>query len=146
MISPKGISLIVQFESLKTRAYPDPKSGGEPWTIGCGHTDGVKPGDVCTDEEALDWLREDCADAELCIEAHIEVPLNQNQRDALISFVYNLGCEKVKNSTLFHLINSGQYAAAAQQFLRWVSPGSAVEKGLLRRRTAEMKLFMELEA
>lgn len=143
MISERGLLLIAKFEGMKTRAYPDPKTGGAPWTIGCGRTAGVKPGDVCTEEEALEWLREDAVDAETCIEENIDVPLNQNQRDALISFVYNLGCHAVKNSTLFHLLNSGKYDAAAQQFLRWVSPGSAVEKGLLRRRTAEMKLFLE---
>lgn len=143
MISDKGLKLIAHFEGLKTRAYPDPKSGGDPWTIGCGHTQGVKSGDVCTEEEAMDWLREDCKDAEDCIEAHIDVTLTQNQRDALISFVFNLGCHAVKNSTLFHLLNSGQYDAAAHQFIRWVSPGSNVEAGLKRRRTAEAALFVE---
>jgi len=143
MISQAGIALIIDFEGMKLEAYPDPKTHGDPWTIGIGHTGTVKEGDTCTREEAIAWLREDCVEAEQCIDAHIQVDLNQNQRDALISFVFNLGCHAVKNSTLFHLLNGGNYAGAAQQFTRWVSPGSAVEKGLLRRRTAEAALFLE---
>jgi len=145
MISNRGLALIAKFEGLKTSAYPDPKSGGEPWTIGCGHTAGVKAGDVCTKEEALNWLREDCAEAEECVDAYINVPLTQNQRDALISFCLNLGCRAVKNSTLFNLLNAGNTDAASKQFIRWVSPGSNVEAGLRRRREAEMALFLEAE-
>ncbi len=142
MISDAGLKLIIQFEGIRTRAYPDPATGGEPWTIGVGHTGGVKPGDVCTDQEALDWLREDCAEAEQAIDELVEVELTQNQRDALISFVFNLGAGNFRNSTLLKLVNSGQFDAAAQQFSRWSKANGKKIAGLLRRRKAEADLFL----
>jgi len=142
VISDAGLKLIIQFEGIRTRAYPDPATGGEPWTIGVGHTGGVKPGDVCTDQEALDWLREDCAEAEQAIDELVEVELTQNQRDALISFVFNLGAGNFRNSTLLKLVNSGQFDAAAQQFSRWSKANGKKIAGLLRRRKAEADLFL----
>ena len=143
MISDKGIALIQEFEGLRLEAYPDPGTGGEPWTIGIGHTGGVKQGDTCTAEEADAWLREDCTDAELCIDDHVDVALTQNQRDALISFVFNLGCPNFRSSTLLKLLNAGNYNAAAQQFQRWDRAAGREMAGLLRRRKAEAELFME---
>ena len=53
-ISQRGIDLIINFEGISLIAYPDPATGGDPWTIGYGHTGGVKPGDTCTEAEALE--------------------------------------------------------------------------------------------
>lgn len=142
-ISQKGLEFIRQWEGLELRAYPDPASGGEPITIGVGHTGGVKLGDTCTELEALDWLREDCADAESCIDDHVDVELSEGQRDALISLIYNIGCGNFKSSTLLKLLNQGQYEAAAKQFRRWSKAGGKEMKGLVRRREAEAALFME---
>lgn len=144
MISDSGLRLIVQFEGIKTRAYPDPATGGEPWTIGVGHTGGVKPGDVCTDEEAMDWLREDCAEAEKTIDELVEVELTQAQRDALISFVFNVGAGNFKASTLLRLINAGNMEAASKQFMRWDKAAGRVMAGLTKRRAAESQLFSEV--
>ena len=141
-VSDNGLKLICQFEGLRLEAYPDPATGGKPWTIGFGHTEGVKEGDTCTEEEAYDWLREDCEDAEHCIDDFVEVELNQNQFDALVSFIFNLGCGNFKNSTLLRLINSGQFNAAAQQFLRWNKAQGQVMAGLTARREMEAKLFL----
>ena len=143
MISARGQALIVQFEGLKLEAYPDPASGGDPWTIGAGHTRGVHEGDTCTELEAMDWLREDCQDAEQCIDDNVEVPLTQNQRDALISFIFNLGCGNFRSSALLKLLNMANYDAAGKQFQRWSKAAGKEMAGLKRRRLAEAALFSE---
>jgi lysozyme len=144
MISQRGISLIVQFEGIKTRAYPDPATGAEPWTIGIGHTGNVQPSEVCTDDEAMDWLREDCKAVEQAIDELVEPELTQNQRDALISFVFNVGIGNFRNSTMLKLINASNLGAAAQQFQRWNHAAGQVMPGLTERREAEAALFMEV--
>ena len=146
MISDRGLELIAQFEGLRLKAYPDPATGGEPWTIGVGHTGGVKPGDTCTEAEAMAWLREDCAEAEAAVDRYIDVEINQNQRDALISFIFNLGAGNFKSSTLLNLVNAGNFQAAAQQFLRWNKAAGKVMAGLTHRRIAEADLFLEATA
>jgi lysozyme len=143
MISKRGLDLIKGFESLALEAYPDPGTGGEPWTIGYGHTGGVKEGDTCTEEDATDWLQEDCREAEACIAAYVHLILTQNQHDALTSFVFNCGCGNFKSSTLCRLVNAGDFAAAVQQFARWNKGGGRILAGLTRRRAAEAALFME---
>jgi lysozyme len=140
-VSDKGLDLIKGFESLSLTAYPDPGTGGEPWTIGYGHTGGVKKGDVCTEEEALDWLRDDCGAAEACITAHVLVELTQSQYDALVSFIFNVGCGNFKGSTLCKLINAGDMDSAAEQFVRWNKAAGKVLAGLTRRREAEATMF-----
>jgi lysozyme len=143
VISDRGLTLISEFEGLSLSAYPDPATGGEPWTIGYGHTGGVKPGDTCTQEQALEWLRSDTSEAEACVDAHVVPELTQEQRDALISFVYNLGCLAFRGSTLLRLLNAGDVAGAAGQFKRWNRAGDHVMAGLTRRREAEAELFMQ---
>lgn len=142
MISDKGIAMIIRFEGMKLEAYPDPGTGGAPWTIGVGHTGGVKEGDTCTEDQAIDWLREDCQDAESCLDDHCDVELTQNQRDALISFIFNLGCGNFKSSTLLKLLNAGNYDAAAQQFMRWTHAAGRELAGLKTRRELEAKFFL----
>lgn len=143
MISDHGLALIKQFEGCKLAAYPDPATGGEPWTIGIGHTGGVKPGDTCTEDEAMDWLRDDCRRAEDAINELVEPELTQNQRDALISFIYNVGVGNFKNSTMLKLLNANNMDAAAQQFKRWANAAGHPMAGLLARREAEAGLFQE---
>ena len=143
MISDKGLALIEQFEGLRLDAYPDPASGGDPWTIGYGHTSGVKEGDTCTQEEAVEYLRSDCESSDACIDAHVEPELTQNQRDALISLIHNIGCGNFKNSTLCKLLNAGNMEGAGAQFARWDRAAGKEMAGLLKRREAEAELFME---
>lgn len=143
MISDRGIELIKLFEGCKLEAYPDPATGGEPWTIGVGTTGGVKPGDTCTLEQAIEWLKDDVEHADRAVTELVEVDLNQNQRDALISFIYNVGEGNFKSSTLLKLLNQGNYHGAAQQFLRWNKAAGKVMKGLTHRRIAEADLFLE---
>lgn len=143
MISDKGLALIIRFEGLRLSAYPDPGTGAEPWTLGCGHTGGVKPGDTCTEREAMDWLRADCETAEACIDAYVEPELTQHQRDALISWIFNLGCRAFKGSTLLALINAGNFDGVPAQMLRWNKAAGHVMAGLTKRREAESALFLE---
>lgn len=139
--SQAGIDLIKRFEGLELTAYPDPGTGGEPWTIGYGHTGNVKPGDTVTEAEAEEILRQDLEKFEDCVNAYISVPLTQAQFDALVSFAFNVGCGALKSSTLLRLLNNGDYEAAEAQFGRWNKAAGRVLAGLTRRREAERDLF-----
>ena len=143
MISQKGIDLICKFEGLSLKAYPDPGTGNSPWTIGYGHTKGVKPEDVCTKEQAVEWLKEDIAIAENQLNKVLYVQLNQNQRDALLSFVFNLGIGSLQKSTLLKYLNLGKFNEAANEFLKWTKANGKELPGLVKRRAAESSLFKE---
>lgn len=141
--SKAGIDLIKSFEGLSLKAYPDPGTGGEPWTIGFGHTGHVKQGDIVTAEEAENILINDMHSAEHCIEENVRVPLTANEHAALVSFVFNCGCTAFKDSTLLRKLNANDYAGALKEFLKWNKSGGVVMSGLSRRREAEARLFME---
>lgn len=140
-ISDTGLTLIKAHEGLRLEAYPDPGTGGDPWTIGYGHTKGVKPGDVISEAEASDFLRQDVAWVEDCVNENVNGPLTQNQFDALCSFVFNVGCGAFRSSTLCRLINEGNFEGAAGQFSRWNKAAGRVLPGLTRRRKEEAELF-----
>lgn len=143
MISQRGFDLICKFEGLKLNAYPDPGTGNSPWTIGYGHTKGVKPGDVCTTEQAILWLKEDASIAEAQLNSILYVQLNQNQRDALISFVFNIGIGNLKKSTLLKYLNLGKFKEAGNEFYKWTKAAGKELSGLVKRRAAEAQLFKE---
>jgi lysozyme len=139
-ISQKGIDLIKDFEGYSERVY---LCAGGKYTIGYGHTRGVEPGDTCTREQAEKYLREDLRDAEESVQALITVPLTQNQFDALVSLVYNIGAGNFYDSTIRKVINLkisdiNEYRKA---WMMWVKSRGKVLKGLVRRREAEFKLF-----
>lgn len=151
--STAGKDLIKQFEGCSLKAYPDPKTGGAPWTCGWGSTSpSIGPDTVWTQAQADARFDEHLPEFEGYVNQYVTVPLTQGQFDALVSIVYNVGpgskskdgiirLKSGQPSTLLRLLNAGDYEAAGNQFLRWVSPGSNVENGLRRRRTAELKLF-----
>lgn len=153
--SPACYTLIKGFESLRLRAYPDPKTKGAPWSCGYGHTRGVTPDTICTEPVANDWLIQDVAAAVSIVKAVVRVPLTQGQFDALTSIIFNVGhgmagdhgrdgiviLKSGNPSTLLRKLNAGDYAGAGFQFLLWDSPGSDVQAGLDRRRRAELKLW-----
>ncbi len=141
--SQVGIDLIKSFESLRLKAYPDPGTGAEPWTIGFGHTGRVKPGDTVTESEAENLLINDLHSAEHCIDENVRVPLSSNEHAALVSFVFNCGCTAFKESTLLKKLNVNDYAGAALEFRRWDKSDGKVLAGLTRRRIAEEQLFKE---
>lgn len=145
--SGKGLDLIKVSEGFEAEAYPDPgnRVTGEPWTIGYGHTRGVRRGDTCTDAQATDWLREDLQAAEDAVRHMVDLPLTQMQFDALASFVFNVGPSAFANSTLLRLLNAGDAAGAAEQFKRWNRGADGVLPGLVARRAAERDLFLSQE-
>lgn len=141
--SPKGIALIKSAEGLRLKAYPDPGTGGLPWTIGYGSTSGVTRNMVITEAQAEKMLAEDLVRFERIVERLVQVPLNQGQFDALVSFTYNVGEGNFTKSTLLRKLNAGDSAGAAEQFSRWVHAGGKVLPGLVKRRAAERAMFLE---
>lgn len=140
--SPKGIALIKSAEGLRLKAYPDPGTGGLPWTIGYGSTLGVTRTMVITAEQAEQMLAVDLARFERAVERLVEVPINQGQFDALVSFAYNVGEGNFAKSTLLRKLNAGDNQGAAEQFGRWVNAAGKVLQGLVKRRAAERALFL----
>ena len=135
--------IIKQFEGLRLEAYKCP---ADVWTIGYGHTNKVKSGDAITEGEADILLALDVQEAERAVSSYVDVDINQNQFDALVSFVYNLGAGNFKSSTLLKKLNQGDYLGAANEFHRWNKAGGKVLRGLVRRREAEANLFIGVKA
>lgn len=143
-----GLDLIKTFEGCGKRladgsyeAYPDPGTGGPPWTIGWGSTgEGIAQGVMWTQGECDQRLE---ADLQRYVHEVSEVigdaPTTQNQFDALVSFHYNTGA--IATATLTKLHKRGKFAAAAKEFGRWVHAGGTVLPGLVRRRAAEAQLY-----
>lgn len=136
--SLEGINLIKHFEGCELEAYKCPAG---VWTIGYGHIKGVQEGDVITEQQADDMLVEELEEYENYIHNLVSCPLNQNQFDALVSWVYNLGSSNLQASTLLKVLNVGDYAGVPAQMLRWNKAGGKVLEGLTRRRQAEADLF-----
>lgn len=142
--SDKGIALIKQFEGCKLTAYQD--SVGV-CTIGYGWTqpvDGkpIRVGMTIKQETAERLLKTGLVSYESDVSRLVKVGLTQGQFDALVSFTYNLGARALSTSTLLRKLNAGDYAGAADEFLRWNKAGGKVLNGLTRRREAERALFL----
>ncbi|MFG6090742.1 lysozyme [Enterobacter soli] len=142
--SDKGIALIKEFEGCKLTAYQD--SVGV-WTIGYGWTqpvDGkpIRAGMTIKQETAERLLKTGLVSYESDVSRLVKVELTQGQLDALVSFTYNLGARSLSTSTLLRKLNAGDYAGAAEEFLRWNKAGGKVLNGLTRRREAERALFL----
>jgi len=141
--SNTGQSLIQKFEDLKLVAYM-PTPNDVP-TIGFGTTriNGrpVKLGQKISYEDAQQYFRQDLKFFEDVVNNSVKVPLSQNQFDALVSFVYNVGDGAFKNSTLLRLLNTGDYSGASKEFLKWNKQAGKVLRGLTVRRELEKQLF-----
>lgn len=137
----KNVDVIKKHEGLRLEAYlPTPN---DVWTIGYGHTHTTTKGMRITEAQAEKLLYRDLAWAEDAVNDFVSVPLTQDQFDALVSFVFNVGAGAFVKSTLLRLLNSGDYKGAAQQFLRWNRQKGKVLNGLTRRRQEEMELFLK---
>lgn len=141
-ISNKGRGFIKEFEDLRLAAYPDPGTGGKPWTIGWGHTKGVKQGDRITQEQAEQFLSDDLALFELTVNSAIKRPMTQNQFDAMVSLAFNIGGSAFAGSTLVKKFNAGDAKGAADEFSKWKNSGGKVMPGLVKRRAAEREMFL----
>jgi GH24 family phage-related lysozyme (muramidase) len=147
-IGEQGIALIKRFEGCGRKlpcghieAYPDPGTGGEPWTIGWGATGpGIVPGTVWTQEQCDARLVSDLVRYAAEVDRALgDVAASQAQFDALVSFHYNTGA--IARATLTRKHRAGDYEAASAEFGRWVRAGGRVLRGLVRRRTAEAALY-----
>jgi lysozyme len=133
-----GLKITEGFEGISLSSYQD---GGGVWTIGYGHTLGVKAGDTCTQEQAKAWLLQDVQNAANEVNTHVTTPINQEEFDALTDFVFNLGNGNFQNSSLLRDINSGNFANAAADFEKWNKVAGQVCAGIMRRRVAEAAEF-----
>ena len=142
-IDSAGLELIKNFEGCVLTAYPDPGTGGDPWTIGYGHTGpDVHPGLTWTQQQADQALENDLQKYESGVNGMISRNLTPNQFSALVSFAYNVGLGALQGSTLLRLVNAGDFQGAAAQFGQWVNGGNGPLPGLVRRRGAERALFL----
>jgi lysozyme len=141
--SPVAIDNIKEFESCQLKAYPDPGTGGDPWTIGWGATGpGIAKGVVWTQRQADERLAADVARFSAGVTTALDgAATTQAQFDALVSFAYNVGVQALTTSTLLRKHKAGDYAGAAEEFYRWNKAGGRVLPGLTRRREAEAKIY-----
>ena len=137
-ISQEGIDLIKHFEGCELESY---RCSANVLTIGYGTTKNVVEGMKISQHQAEELLMKDLEEFEEYVEDLIDVPLEQNQFDALVAWTYNLGPTNVKTSTLRKVLNKGAYDDVAEQIKRWNKANGKVLKGLVRRRNAEAELF-----
>ncbi len=138
----EGLALIKKFEGCELKAY---QCSAGVWTIGYGHTKDVVEGMEITQEQAEQMLVDELHEYESYINKYVTVALSQNQFDALVSWVYNLGPANLSASTMLKVLNSGEYEDVPAQMKRWNKAGGKVLEGLIRRREAEACLFIGKE-
>ncbi len=136
---PAAVDLVAEMEGFRAQAYLCPAG---VWTIGYGHTADVVKNMVISKATARQLLESDLQQAASAVRAAVSVKLSQNQFDALVSFVFNVGAGAFGESTLLGLLNKGDFSGAAEQFRRWNKSGKVVLPGLVRRRAAERELFL----
>ena len=137
--SRKGLQLIKDFEGLRLGSYKCPAG---VWTIGYGHTKGVKQGQVIDQMRADDYLVEDIAPIERQLNS-IGINFRQEQFDALVSWIFNLGAGNFNNSTMKKYI-VGDYPdeQITDQMVKWVNAGGKPLAGLKKRRISEANMFL----
>lgn len=145
--SEAGLAIIKKWEGLKLTAYPDPATGGEPYTIGYGHTYLAGPPKVSlgmriSAAEASSILKDDLKKFEKSVESLLTRKPNQAQFDAMVSLTYNIGAGNFKKSTVLRKFNAGDIAGAAEAFMLFVKANGKVMKGLVNRRNDERELFL----
>lgn len=137
--SENGLQLIKGSEDVRLRTYVCPAG---ILTVGWGHTGiDVRTGMVITLRRADEMLASDVRNSETAINQLVDVPLTQNQFDALASFVFNVGVGNFESSTLLRKLNAKNYAGAALEFPRWNKSKGKVLAGLTTRRDKERALF-----
>ena len=142
-LTPAGWQLLKTWEGCRLSAYPDPASGGAPWTIGYGHTGPeVHAGLVISQAQAEAWLAADAAVAAAAVDQQFSgIQLTPRQRDALVSFCFNVGAGALHSSTLRRRLRTGETPALAlkQELPRWCHGPEGPVEGLRRRRAAEVR-------
>lgn len=139
--SDECYNLIKASEGLELEAYPDPGSGGDPWTIGYGSTGpDVRKGVVWTRAQAEARIRRDVARFAFGV-ANAAGDCTQGELDALVSFSYNVGLGKFRTSTLLKRHLAGDHEGAAREFGKWIKASGKTLPGLIKRRALEAKLY-----
>lgn len=151
-LSSMIINEIKVWEGFEGKAYKDVVG---IWTIGYGHTDGVKQGWVCTREQAEKWLIQDLESSERVVRQHVDVPLSQGMYDALVSFVFNVGpgakdkkdgfvtLKNGNRSTMLRKLNDSDYQGAADELPKWANADGKQFAGLVKRRAREREFFLK---
>ncbi len=131
------ISHLMVWEAFRPTAYkPTPH---DVWTIGFGHTNGVEEGATCNIHQAIVWLHSDIRSAEEAVNDFVKVVLKQNEFDALVSLVFNIGIGAFEESTLLRKLNDNQDIGT--EWGKWTHQNGKVLAGLVNRRTAEWSMF-----
>ena len=142
-LSNAGLQLLRQWEGCRLQAYPDPGSGGAPWTIGYGHTGPeVQPGLCISQAQADHWLQVDVQAAEAAVDRLLAgCRLSPWQREALVSFCFNVGPAALEASTLRRRLQAGGNPSEvlAEELPRWCKGPAGPVEGLRRRRAAELQ-------
>lgn len=148
--SERGLALIKEFEGYhrdlgdgRVAAYPDPASGGDPWTIGWGSTGpDIRRGTIWTREQAEQRFAEHVNSFSRAVAQAIgDAPTAQHEFDAMLSLAYNVGVTNFSKSTLLRKHKAGDKAGAAGEFGKWNKAGGRVMAGLTRRRDAEARMY-----
>lgn len=140
-INKEGLELIKKFEGLKLKSYLCP---AKVWTIGYGHTKGVKEGQKITEEEATKLLLEDISIFENGVNKLTQSKISENQFSALVSFTFNLGLGNLKSSTLLKKVNNDPNDPTIKdEFVKWNKAGGKVLLGLTNRRKDEANLYFK---
>ena len=137
-ISQEGLSLIKKFEGCKLESY---QCAAGVWTIGYGSTSGVSEGMEISQQRAEALLLEDVAVFEEAVNKAVEVPLEQYEFDALVSWTFNLGPANLNSSTMLKVLNENKKNEVPAQMRRWNKANGETLQGLIRRREAESLLF-----
>lgn len=143
-LSVDGLELLKKMEGLRLEVYAD--EGGLP-TIGHGHLLTAQELEAGTFDrkismgEAEDLLLRDVRFAEDAVSRHVRAPMAQNQYDALVLFVFNVGVDAFMHSTLLRKLNAGDHAAVPAELARWNKIKGVTSKGLSRRRAREAALW-----
>jgi lysozyme len=140
-----AVAEIAESEGLRLKAYRCPAG---KWTIAWGETDGVRPGDTCSKEQADRWLLEDVTDRAKAVRRMCIVEPSENELGALVSLAYNIGLDGLKKSTVLRQHNAGNRQAAARAFGLWNKARNPrtgqldVLDGLTARRARESALYL----
>lgn len=137
-VSEEGLAFIKAMEGLELMPYQDVAG---IWTVGYGSTTEVVPGEKITEVEATERLKDDVRHAENCVNKLVTVALAQHEFDCLCDFVFNIGCNAFRHSTLLRKLNDGDYESVPTELGRWDKAGGKVVAGLTRRRKLEADLW-----
>ena len=134
-----AVGFISSFEGCRLSAY---KCSAGVWTIGFGHTKGVKEADVCTEDQAKAWLIDDIKETQTLLAHYVNVPVSEGEFVALVSLAFNVGVGALMKSKLLRKLNAGDREGAAEEFLDFDLANGKRIAGLTRRRKEEHDLFL----